>query len=302
MIVPSSISSTFTRLSCTQVEPAPGSSGSAGAGAGGGGAAGGGLAGAASLLGSAAGVVAGAARGGLGEAEASGMGEDVGASADSPATTERTISLSFLRNPNRVMDAWYPIPWAAPRSGPSLLQILLLELIAASPYLILREMNFAPRPSPQPLHRPSVASFACLALLLVHTASCDRSPELAPGAPELSAVTDSDSEPAGQGTQGLAPLQLGKWESYPAVAAEDEWQQRPIDGARWAQVSAELACAGRSNRGDPDAQRQLLRNILSYHQTTLEEIASFSARLNRGDPEEAATWAVPISEAVRGCR
>jgi hypothetical protein len=143
---------------------------------------------------------------------------------------------------------------------------------------------------------------AGLALLLVLAAACSTSAEPEPGPADPSTVAAVDPEPTAPGSRASTPLELGEWETYPTVAAEDDWPHKPIDGPRWAQVTAELACAGRRNRGDPDAHRQLLRNILSYHQTTLEEVASFSARLNRADPERAATWAVPVSEAIRGCR
>ncbi len=97
-------------------------------------------------------------------------------------------------------------------------------------------------------------------------------------------------------------LMLGEWQDYPEVSADQEWSKEPLNGPRWAQVSAELACAGRSNRGDPDAHLKRVRNIIAYHHTSLAEISSFSTRLNQGMPAQAHLWAHPISEAVKGCR
>lgn len=97
-------------------------------------------------------------------------------------------------------------------------------------------------------------------------------------------------------------LSLGDWQKYPEISEEQEWSIEPLDGQRWAQISAELACAGRSNRGDPDAQNRLVRNICAHHRTSLAEVSSFSTRLNKNDAAEAHNWAIPISEAVKSCR
>jgi len=115
------------------------------------------------------------------------------------------------------------------------------------------------------------------------------SQESATGAP-----TDTPTE--------ISRLVLGEWQTYPELAEDQEWTKEPLDGPRWAQVSAELACAGRSSRGDPDAHLKRVRNIVAYHHTSLAEISSFSTRLNQGTPKQAHLWANPIREAVNGCR
>ena len=106
------------------------------------------------------------------------------------------------------------------------------------------------------------------------------------------------AQPAGEGT-GLV---LGAWQAYAAPAEDVQWPKTLLDAPRWAQVSAELACAGRSHRGDPDAHGRLVRNIVAHHHTSLDMVSAFSITLNEGPPAEAQRWAAPISEAVKGCR
>ncbi len=101
---------------------------------------------------------------------------------------------------------------------------------------------------------------------------------------------------------GPKPLDLGDWEAYPELGEDAEWPDEPLNAQRWARVSAELACAGRKNRGDPDSQRQLVRNIIGHHRTTLIAVAEWSTHFNREQPEQARRWAQPISNAVKGCR
>jgi hypothetical protein len=113
---------------------------------------------------------------------------------------------------------------------------------------------------------------------------------------------DAEPEPSALNPSEAPQLSLGDWQKYPETTAEQEWTIEPLDGERWAQVSAELACAGRRNRGDPDAHEKLVRNICAHHRTSLAEVSSFSTRLNQNDASQAHNWAVPISEAVKSCR
>jgi len=138
--------------------------------------------------------------------------------------------------------------------------------------------------------------------------NCTNEPTLEPA--ELSSG-DSTTGTSGRGdepdnTDPEGPtagrLTLGDWESYPTVAEDAEWPDEPLDAQRWARVSAELACAGRKNRGDPNSQRQKVRNIVAHQRTSLEAVAEWSTRFNRDQPEQARRWARPISNAVKGCR
>ena len=139
-----------------------------------------------------------------------------------------------------------------------------------------------------------------LVLLAGWATACSCSAPVENQAQEVDVPSESPSEVSREDTE-KPELHLGDWQRYATVAAEDEWQEEPLDGPRWAQVSAKLACAGRSNRGDPDAHRQLVRNILSHHRTTLVAIASWSTRINQEEPQPAHSWAGPISAAVKGC-
>jgi len=143
-----------------------------------------------------------------------------------------------------------------------------------------------------------------LALLLAWWGSCeqDANEDHFDVASPTTTTHEAEEKPGPDLRDEEAQLTLGDWQHYPELETDEEWNTEPLDGPRWAQVSAELACAGRSNRGDPEAHRKRVRSIIAYHRTSLAEIGSFSTRLNQGTPADAHLWAKPISEAVRGCR
>ncbi len=96
------------------------------------------------------------------------------------------------------------------------------------------------------------------------------------------------------------PVQVGDWSSY-AEPEEAEWPTEPLDDARWAVVSAELACAARANHGDPDAQRKASRKILAHHETTGPEVMEHGIAVN-ADPEKALKMGEAVAAATEACR
>jgi len=156
--------------------------------------------------------------------------------------------------------------------------------------------------APRVASEPVSASIAGLLLLLfVGALACNNSEETREGGGEGNdglAVSSSKTAPEGEAKQILV---LGDWARYPVVGADEKWDDETLNGRRWAQVTAELACVGRRSRGDPEAHRQRVRNILSHHHTTLSAIAAWSTRLNHENPRQTHSWARPISDVVKSC-
>jgi hypothetical protein len=183
-------------------------------------------------------------------------------------------------------------------------KIKVQELIGWHRWFMVQDMNVAQNGSQNKTSSGHWKYVLVLALVLGWLGSRDRGEE-----DESVDVASLPTSTQAAESEGLADipaedssrLMLGEWQSYPELAAEQEWTKEPLDGPRWAQVSAELACAGRSSRGDPVAHLGRVRSIIAHHRTSLTEISSFSTRLNQGGPAQAHRWARPISEAVKGC-
>ena len=103
-------------------------------------------------------------------------------------------------------------------------------------------------------------------------------------------------------TAPASALELGDWTTYPAPPGEDlePEQTKPLDDDRWARVSAELACAGRVERGDAGAHRLATRRVLHFHQTTAAAVMEYGIALNL-DPERALRLGELVATAAERC-
>ncbi len=119
------------------------------------------------------------------------------------------------------------------------------------------------------------------------------SPPEAPTADDQDGVAATDAGPPGA-------VSVGDWSAY-AAAPEEDWAVRPLDADRWAVTSAELACAGRANHGDPDALRAASRRILHHHETTAVAVMEFGIEVN-ADPERALRLGEVVASATERCR
>lgn len=100
---------------------------------------------------------------------------------------------------------------------------------------------------------------------------------------------------------GALALSLASWRSYAPAPLTDDWAQSPLDDASYVQVSAELACAGRANHGDPEAHHQAARRILFHHGTRAEMVMNYSIAVNQDGPR-AVRLGAQVAEATDGCR
>ena len=96
------------------------------------------------------------------------------------------------------------------------------------------------------------------------------------------------------------PVEVGDWTAYTEPELE-EWPTAALDPARWALVTAELACASRANHGDPDAQRQASRRILAHHRTTGAAVMDQGIEIN-ADPALALSLGESVAAATERCR
>ncbi len=168
---------------------------------------------------------------------------------------------------------------------------------------MVQDMNHVRKGSRRLLRPIAWAVLAVVTIFLAWIGVREEQPDITSDEDKSLIQETSEAEPKSL-TGALATsssLTLGQWKTYPEQEVDKEWLQEPLDARRWAQVSAELACAGRSNRGDPEAHRRFTRNIVAHHRTSLAEVSSFSTRINEGSAATALLWAAPISEAVKGC-
>jgi len=106
--------------------------------------------------------------------------------------------------------------------------------------------------------------------------------------------------PASDGVADASALVLGEWSTYPPPDGET-WPQAALDDVRWAQVTAELACAGRTRRGDPKAHRRAADAILQVHKTTAGAVMDHGIEIN-ADSERAHRLGEQVAAAVQACR
>jgi hypothetical protein len=74
----------------------------------------------------------------------------------------------------------------------------------------------------------------------------------------------------------------------------------PLDDARWVQVSADLACAGRANHGDPEAHQDAARRILFHHHTDGRRVMDYGIAVNQ-DAERAVRLGTQVADAAVAC-
>ena len=98
---------------------------------------------------------------------------------------------------------------------------------------------------------------SCL-LALMMLSACSRAGTAPPSAEPTPAVVQI----AAASTAGA--LVLGDWTTYaePEGQGVEPEEIVPLDDDRWMRVSAELACAGRVERGDAGAQRAAAARVL----------------------------------------
>ncbi len=113
------------------------------------------------------------------------------------------------------------------------------------------------------------------------------------------APVPDDPDPVGDGQVDADPLVVGDWSRYPAASGET-WPTAPLDDERWARVTAELACAGRSRRGDPDAHRRAAEAILQEHKTTAGAVMDHGIEVN-ADPTRALRLGERVAAAAEAC-
>lgn len=130
-------------------------------------------------------------------------------------------------------------------------------------------------------------------LLLLAGCTC------ASGDPATAVANEGDGVAAADPAP-LPPIEVGDWAGYAAPAGE-EWPVEPLDAARWAQVTAELACAARAKHGDPDAQRDASRRVLAHHRTTAQDVMGMGVEIN-ADAEQAFRLGDRVASAIERCR
>ena len=108
-------------------------------------------------------------------------------------------------------------------------------------------------------------------------------------------------EPPTPGPSGeqIGPLTLGDWANYPAPEAS-EWPVEPLDDARWALATAELACIDRARQGDPEAQTEGSRRVLAHHRTSGADVMAYGVRVNK-DPARATRLGELVAGAAENC-
>jgi hypothetical protein len=94
-------------------------------------------------------------------------------------------------------------------------------------------------------------------------------------------------------------LEPGAWSAYPPAPGA-EWPTTPLDDARWAQTTAELACSDRAHQGDPDAQEDGAQRILAHHGTTAAAVMDYGVAVN-ADAERAPRLGELVAAAVENC-
>ncbi|MCP4868762.1 MAG: hypothetical protein GY898_08590 [Proteobacteria bacterium] len=136
-----------------------------------------------------------------------------------------------------------------------------------------------------------------LATVVVALAACGPDPVEAPPTPE--APEDGDGSAMVEAESGLDRVQVGDWTAY--GEPDEAWDTDPLTATRWAHVSAELACAGRANHGDPEAHTAASRRILAHHKTTAEAVMTFGIEVN-GDEARAHSLGELVAAATETCR
>jgi hypothetical protein len=138
----------------------------------------------------------------------------------------------------------------------------------------------------------------CLALLVVST-GCrgDVAGDAAGAEPAPLSVTPDTEGPEDP------VLELGDWTTYPdpPVAELEPEGTEPLDDDRWARVSAELACAGRVERGDAGAHRVAARRVLHFHKTTAKAVMDYGIAVNL-DAARASRLGELVAGAAERCR
>ncbi len=117
-------------------------------------------------------------------------------------------------------------------------------------------------------------------------------------------VAPAVAPPAAEAATPEAPgLQLGDWTTYADPPAEELEPDQivALDDDRWARVSAELACAGRVERGDAGAHRLAARRVLHHHETTAEAVMDYGIAVNL-DPARATRLGALVATAAERCR
>ncbi len=99
---------------------------------------------------------------------------------------------------------------------------------------------------------------------------------------------------------GAEPLHLGDWTRYPAPVGQ-EWPVRTLDDERWMKVTAELACASRGSRGNPDAHRASSDAILQAHETSAAAVMAFGVQVN-AEPDRAFKLGGQVAATIEVCR
>jgi hypothetical protein len=95
-------------------------------------------------------------------------------------------------------------------------------------------------------------------------------------------------------------LQLGDFRAYPRPSGMD-WATEPLDDARFAKVSAELACVGRIHHGNPGEHTLAASAVLAQHRTTGDAVMAYGVTVN-ADPARATALGERIAAAAESCR
>ena len=143
------------------------------------------------------------------------------------------------------------------------------------------------------------SAYLCLILLLGCGSGTDVEPATA--AAEVSPEDPGGGDDGVAGDAAAVAVVVGDWTSYGEPEDEAEWPTETLTSARWAQVSAELACAGRANHGDPEALTAASRRILAHHRTTGPAVMNFGIAVN-DDPTRAHALGEAVAAATEACR
>lgn len=121
------------------------------------------------------------------------------------------------------------------------------------------------------------------------------------GCPSGTPPTQAEPVPTPEPTDDNdASALVGDWRSY-AEPDQEPWASAPLDDTRWMQTSAELACIGRANHGDPDGHRVALRRVLAHHRTTAQAVMDYGIEVNQQAPRSLRLGA-RVANASQTCR
>lgn len=149
--------------------------------------------------------------------------------------------------------------------------------------------------TPRRVSRLSHVRTLALALFLTVSACSAGGTPTDPPEPTAALADDGVADESG------ATVDVGDWGTYAEPTAGVDWPTGPLDEERWAQVTAELACAGRAHHGDPEAHTTASRRILAHHLTTAAAVMDYGIEVN-ADAGRAHRLGDAIARATEACR